>query len=185
MKWNLLIVVTFCVFASGFADARTPQAATEQRCGIDLRQPAQRVFAKVDDQQPWREYKRLEDVPELALGFGISAEMWRGAKQTFLISTDEPGDDFDAYTEYCFDKGGKLISLAYELRTAWGWAFRMGGLVQNGDIHTDSIGFFSTKTEKPIPKPQSPVSADEVRNALKPTLFLQANQLPFFELLSR
>jgi len=108
--------------------------------------------------------------------------MWRGDKETFLIRTDEPGEDFEAYTEYCFSKGGQLIHLAYELRTAWGWAFRMGGPVKDGAIHNDSSGFVSTKTDRPIPKPQS---ADDVPEALKPSLFLQANRLPFYELLSR
>jgi hypothetical protein len=182
MHWTLVISLTSCLIAGAPAEATTPQAATEQRCGVDPGQPAQRIFAKVSDHKPWREFKRLGDIPELSLGFGISAELWTGHERAVFVRTDQPGEDFDAYTEYCFNEGGELIHLAYELRTAWGWAFRTGGPVSNGVVRTQSTGFFDTKTEKPIPKPES---ADDVPDALKPTIFPRANRLPFSSLLSK
>jgi len=182
VNWKPLVSVVFCLFASVAAASSDLQAATEHACGIDAHSPAKRVFAKVDDNQPWREYTRLEDVPELALGFGISAEMWKGYNSSFLIRTVEPGEDFWSYTEYCFNKDGRLIRLAYEVRTAWGWAFQMGGPVMNSAIRADSSGFTSTETGKAIPKPQG---AGDVGEALKPTLYLEEKRLPFYSLLSR
>lgn len=181
MNWKLLAPMIVCVFATGVVQGATPQANTEQRCGIETKQPPQRVFAKVDDQQPWKEYKRVEEIPELSLGFCTSAEAWTGQNHGLLIRTEEPGEDFIAYTEYCFAPGGLLVHLAYELRTAWGWGFRTGGPVVGGAIHTDSKVFFSTDNEKPIPKPEG---ADDVRDALKPSVYLTLDHLPFSKLLS-
>jgi len=117
MNWKLFVPAILCAFATG-VHGETPQAKTEQRCGIEPRQPPQRVFAKVNAQQSWKEYKRAEGLPELSPGFGISAEAWTGRYHALLIRIDEPGEDFNAYTEYCFDQGGRLVHLAYELRTA-------------------------------------------------------------------
>lgn len=178
---NLLVPVIFFAFATGVVQGATPQANTEQRCGIETKRQAQMVFAKVDDQQPWKEYQRAEDIPELSLGFGISAEAWTGQNHALLIRIEEPGEDFNAYTEYCFDPRGQLVHLAYELRTAWGWGFRTGGPVIGGAIHADSRVFFNTENERPIPRPEG---AEDVRDALKPSLYLTLDRLPFSKLLS-
>ena len=180
MNWKLFVPAILCTFATGIVHGATPQGNTEQRCGIMSKEPAQMVFAKVDDQQPWKKYKRVEDIAELSLGFGISAEAWTGRNHALLIRTVEPGEDFTAYTEYCFDPGGHLVHLAYELRTAWGWGFRTGCPVMGGSIHTDSKEFFSTENEKPTPKPEA---ANDVRDALKPSMYLTLDRLPFSKLL--
>ncbi|HTX75579.1 MAG TPA: hypothetical protein VMD29_05175 [Terracidiphilus sp.] len=177
-----LFSVIFCALSTGFAQTRTPQEIVEQKCGVELREPAQRVFAKVDDKQPWKEFGRVADVPELSLGFGTSAEMWSGRNHGLLIRTEEPGEDFDANTEYCFGQGGKLVQVAYEIRTAWGWGFRMNGNVLNGALHTDSKVYFNTETGKRMLRPEG---ADDIREALRPSLFLTVNQLPFSQLLSK
>jgi hypothetical protein len=52
--------------------------------------------------------------------------------------------------------------------------------VENGAIHDASSGFFSTQTGKPIAKPEE---ADDVSQAFTPTLYPQASQLPFSQLL--
>jgi hypothetical protein len=182
MNTRVLNCAILCVLLTGVCAAGASQSKLEQQCGIDEHQPAQRVFAKVDDQQPWREYQTLKAVPELALGFGTSAEMWKSEKQTLLIRTDEPGEDFEGYTEYCFDKSGQLVGLAYELRTAWGWGFRMSGPVKDGAVRDESTEFFDTKTGRAISRPQG---ADDAPEALKPSLFRRASQLPFYYLLSR
>jgi hypothetical protein len=181
MKWGL-IGVTLCALACSPSNAQIARAAIAKQCHVDLLQPAERVLAQVDDQQPWRIYKQLGDVPELSLGSGISAEMWEGNKGSFLIRIVEPGEDISSYTEYCFNNVGRLDYLAFELRTAWGWAFRMEGSVRNGTIHTESTGFFSTKTAKPIPRPEE---ADDVHEALEPKVYLEAKKLPFFGLLPK
>lgn len=180
MNWTLLIGAVFCLLANAAVASSAVQATAERACGVDMHNPAKRVFAKVDDNQPWREYMRLEDVPELALGFGTSAELWAGDNGSLLIRTVEPGEDFWSYTEYCFNKDGQLTRLAYEVRTAWGWAFQMGGPILNGAVRADSRGFSSTETGKAVPKPDG---ADDVREALKPTLYTEERRLPFYSLL--
>ena len=182
MNTRLLSAAILSVLLTGIHEAGGTQATTGQQCGIATHQSAQRVFAKANEQQSWREYKRIEDVPELALGFGISAEMWTSDKQTLLIRTDEPGEDFEGHTEYCFNKTGELIALGYELRTAWGWGFRMSGPVKDGAVYHKSMEFFNTTTDKPIPRPEG---ADDVPEALRPSLFGRADQLPFYSLLAK
>jgi hypothetical protein len=49
-----------------------------------------------------------------------------------------------------------------------------------GAIHTDSKEFFSTENEKPTPKPEA---ANDVRDALKPSMYLTLDRLPFSKLL--
>lgn len=181
MNLKLLGPAILCAFATGIVQGATPQTNTERRCVIESKQIPQRVFAKVDDQQSWKEYGRIDDIPELSLGSGISAKTWQSRDHALLIRTQEPGEDFNAYTEYCFDQEGRLMHLAYELRTAWGWGYRMRGPVIDGAIHADSRVFFSTENERPIPKPDS---ANDIRDALKPSLYLTVERLPFSKLLS-
>jgi hypothetical protein len=170
-----LVSVIFFVLATSNAGA-----ATAPRCGVNVHVPAQRVFAKVDDSEAWREYRSIEDVPALDPNGGISAQLWTGTGGTSFVRTVEPGEDFWIYTEYCFTKGGQLSRVGFELRTAWGWAYRLESPVENGTIHDASSGFFSTQTEKSIAKPEQ---ADDVSQALRPTLYPQASQLPFSKLL--
>lgn len=182
MNLKLLIPVFLCALATGFGQSRPLHESIEQKCEVGPKQPAQRVFAKVDNKVPWKEYGHLADVPELSLGFGTTAEMWLGPNSSLLIRTEEPGEDFNAYTRYCFNQGGQLVQVAYEIRTAWGWGFRTGGTVSGSALHADSKQFFSTETEKPIPRPKN---ADDIHEALMPTLFLTVHQLPFSRLLSK
>jgi len=182
MNLRLVIGVMSCFWVPSVAWARTPQTVAENQCGVDARVPGQRVFAKVDKDKPWQEYKSIKAVPELALGFGTLAEVWKGHEKAIFIRTDEPSEDFEASTEYCFGGGGQLIQVAYDLRTAWGWGFRMRGPVRDGALRIESSEFFSTEGNRPIPKPDN---ADDIRDALKPSLFMNTNQLPFSRLLSQ
>jgi hypothetical protein len=175
-----LIGSIICTLATCVAGAAQSVNTTAKQCGADQTKPAEFVFAKVDDGHTWREYRSVENVRALDLDGGISAQLWEGQDGSFLVRTVEPGEDFWTNTEYCFNKNGKLDQLRFEVRTAWGWAFRLNGSVEDGAIHEDSTGFFDTTTEKPITRP---VGADEVPDALKPTLYLQAKQLPFSKLL--
>jgi hypothetical protein len=124
--------------------------------------------------------RSIEDVPALDPNGGISAQLWTGTGGTSFVRTIEPGEDFWIYTEYCFTKGGQLSRVGFELRTAWGWAYRLESPIENGTTHDASSGFFSTQTEKSITRPEQ---ADDVSQALRPTLYPQASQLPFSKLL--
>jgi hypothetical protein len=180
MIWKPLGALIFCALTTGLVQGKTPLAGDAQHCEIHSARPARQVFAKVDDRQPWTQYKRVEGIPELSLGFGTSAETWTGPDGALLVRTEDPGEDFNAYTDYCFNKTGELVHIDYQLRTAWDWGFRMAGLVMDGTLHTNRRAFFSTESEKPIPRPKG---ADDIPDALNPVLYRTLSKLPFAHLL--
>jgi hypothetical protein len=180
MKY-VIIAVYLCA-ASIPASAGTGLNATWQRCGVDQKQTPQRVFANPDGKVGWQEYRTLKEIPELSNDAGEYAGLLTGRDGDSLIITEWPGEDFDAFTDYCFDKNGHLLQMRFELRTAWGWGFREEGPIVKGKISSASSEFFDTKTEKVIPKPGE--NADEVLGAVKPDLYTRKSQLPFFALLS-
>ncbi|PYU77913.1 MAG: hypothetical protein DMG50_29345 [Acidobacteria bacterium] len=92
------------------------------------------------------------------------------------------GEDFNAYTDYCFGKTGQLLSLRFELRTAWGWGFREEGPIVNGILRPRTSEFFNTKDELAVTKPEQ---ADDVPEALRPHLYARRSRLPFAKLLSK
>jgi hypothetical protein len=154
---------------------------TAQRCRANQDQPASRVFADSDG-KGWHEYQNIKDVPELQLNAGSAARLWSGGNGNLLIRVEEPGEDFTAYTDYCFDRIGHLLQLRYELRTAWGWGYREEGSFANRKLKPEISEFFSTKTEQLIKKPEQ---ADDVPDAMKPHIYLWKSRLPFFRLLSK
>jgi len=180
----------FCQLASAVylfaatisAHASTIKSQTAQQCEVEQDRPAQRIFADSDGQHGWREYRSVKDVPELQLGFGQLARFWAGLNGKALIRLEEPGEDFNAYTDYCFGKTGHLLSLRFELRTAWGWGFREEGPVLNGTLRPRMSEFFNTKDEQPVTRPEQ---ADDVPDALKPQVYVQMSRLPFAQLLSK
>jgi hypothetical protein len=171
--WSILCLLT--------ATANTGKNAAAERCGADQARPAQRIFVDPDGKKGWHEYRRLADVPELELGFGESARTWEGSDGNLLVRTEEPGEDFAAYTDYCFNKAGQLIQITFELRTAWGWGYRQEGPIAKDSLVAQKAEFFSTKTGEPITKPDQ---AADVADALRPHLYLRKSQLPFSKLLS-
>ncbi len=156
--------------------------STAQQCEVDHDRPAKRIFADSDGKNGWSEYRTVMDVPELQLGFGQLARFWPGPDGRTLIKLEEPGEDFNAYTDYCFSKTGHLLSLRFQLRTAWGWGFREEGPVVNGTLRPRWSEFFNTKDELRITRPEE---ADDVPDALKPHLYSRTSRLPFAKLLSR
>ena len=173
MNCGLLASVLCLLAVTTTTAASTGKNATAQRCGVDQDEPAQRIFADPDG---------LTDVPELELGFGESARLWAGGDGNLLIRAEEPGEDFAAYTDYCFNKAGQLVQIRFELRTAWGWGYRQEGPIAKGSIIAQTSEFFSTKTGESITKPDQ---AADVADALRPHLYLLKSQLPFSKLLSR
>jgi hypothetical protein len=158
------------------------KSQTAQQCGVNQDRPAQRIFADPNGKHRWREYRSLRDVPELELGLGASALLWAGRDRDFLIRIEEPGEDFAAYTDYCFDNLGRLVQLRFELRTAWGWGYRQEGPIAHRAVAVQTSEFFNTKTGDSMTKPEQ---ADDVAEALNPHLYLLRSDLPFSKLLPR
>ena len=82
---------------------------------------------------------------------------------------------------YCFGSNQQLVSLEFELRTAWGWSYRNQVQSNNGAFRKVSEGFYDIKTMKPISRPSG---ADDIADALKPNIFVEEKDLPFFRLLA-
>jgi len=164
------------------SSAGTVKSSTAQRCGVDQDRPAQRIFADPDGKLGWHEYRSVKDVPELELGFSQFVRFWAGPDGKALIRLEEPGEDFSAYTDYCFEKTGQLVQLRFELRTAWGWGYREEGPVVNGVLAPQTSEFFSTENEVPVTRPEQ---ADDIADALRPHLYVRKSQLPFARLLSK
>lgn len=178
---HLVLVVCLLVISTSGSEC-SHRTQTALRCGVYQDQPPQRIFADPDGKHDWREYPGLKSIPELEFGFGESARLWTGQDGNLLIGTEEPGEDFAAYTDYCFNNAGKLVQLRFELRTAWGWGYRQEGSVISNALTHPTSEFFSTTTGKRITKPQQ---ADDVADALIPRLYLLKAHLPFSSLLLR
>jgi hypothetical protein len=180
----------FCQLASALflfaatisAHASTVKSPTAQQCEVEQDRPAQRIFADPDGKHGWSEYRSVKDVPELQLGFGQLARFWAGPDGKALIRLEEPGEDFNAYTDYCFGKTGHLLSLRFELQTAWGWGFREEGPIVNGTLRSRTSEFFNTKDGLLVTRPEQ---ADDVPDALRPHLYARKSRLPFAQLLSK
>jgi len=172
-----MFVLILCIGA--LTEARAAQSPTAQGCGVDQHQSAQRILANPDGKQGWREYQSVKDVPELQNNAGEFALLWSGHKGSSLVRTQQPGEDFAAYTDYCFDSTGQLLQLRFELRTAWGWGYREEGAIRKGLLVPVTSEFFDTKTNMHIVKPQE---AADITDALKPRLYLRESQLPFYRL---
>ena len=172
-----------CLLAAPIsAHTGTVESPTAQQCGVEQDRLAQRIFADPDGEHGWSEYRSVKDVPELHLGFGQLARFWAGPDGKALIRLEEPGEDFNAYTDYCFSKTGHLLSLRFELRTAWGWGFREEGPIVNGTLRPRTSEFFNTKDGLPVTRPEQ---ADDVPDALRPHLYARTSRLPFAKLLSK
>ncbi len=161
---------------------RAAQSPASQRSGVDQHEPAQRIFANPDGKHGWREYQSVKDVPELENDAGEFALLWTGHNGSILISTQEPGQDYAAYTDYCFDSTGQLVQLWFQLRTAWGWGYREEGAIRKGLLVPQTSEFFDTKTDGHIAKPEQ---AADIIDALKPRLYLRESKLPFSRLLTK
>jgi len=155
---------------------------TAQQREVEQGRPAKRIFADSDGKNGWSEYRIVEDVPELQLGSGQLARFWPGPNGGALIRLEEPGEDLNAYTDYCFGKTRNLLSLRFEVRTAWGWGFREEGPIVNGTLRPRRSEFFDTMDELSITRPEE---ADDVPDALKPHLYSRTSRLPFAKLLSQ
>jgi hypothetical protein len=150
--------------------------STAQRCGVDQHQPAQRIFANPDRKHGWREYPSVKDVPELENDAGESAFLWTGHNGFILVSTQEPGEDFAAYTRLAnLSNSGSNSALrgdgAIERKVQFGrdcWCRK----------HRSS----STQRPTDIAKPEQ---AADITDALKPRLYLRESQLPFQRLLTK
>jgi hypothetical protein len=174
---NAILASVLLVLAIGFS----PIAIAAQVCSLKVKAPTKaRTFAKTSNQSEWQEYQSLDAIPELSLASGMSAQFWQHKHGTPSVTIVEPGQDFKIATRYCFDEGGQLESVSFEIRTALGWGHREEGTVLGGVFNESSSEFFRLKDGKATPQPDF---VGGVPRSLKPRLYLSVSELPFAGLL--
>jgi len=174
-KASLALVLS--VLAIGFS----PIAIAAQACSLKVKAPTKaRTFATTGDQSDWQEYRGLDMIPELSSARGMSARFWQHKHGTPSVIIEEPGQDFQIVTRYCFDEEGQLKSVGFEIRTALGWGHREEGTVLGGVFYESSSEFFRLKDGKTTPQPDF---VGGVPPSLQPKLYLSVSELPFAGLL--
>ncbi|MGD0911577.1 MAG: hypothetical protein ABR928_06765 [Terracidiphilus sp.] len=168
--------IALLLFLCGFSLYAAP-------CDINPAGPAQRVFAQVDAHHPWAEFKSIDVVPQLTPGEGVSAEVWDESDRSMLVKTSAPARNMEAYTKYCYSRGGYLDSIQFELRTDWGWYYKAEGPFVMNRFHRSTEQYFDSKSDQPlVVRPQQP---DDFPQILIPLLYKRANALPFANLLEK
>jgi hypothetical protein len=162
--------------ASGVAKSEAAKKSLAEQCAPDLASAAERVFANPGG-KTWNEYATVKKVPRLD---GDKGEM------TFTVKTSASGRRFVRSIDYhedsahfhanCYDSGGKLISLHYEMRTAWGWGYEDKRSFGPGNklLH-QSTRYIDLTNNQEIKRP---AEANEVPDFTKPSIYNNFDSLP-------
>ena len=157
-----------------------PIGMAESTCTVSDRVPSTaHIFVKASDQGAWREDASLPNLPDLALGGGMTA-LFVQKRSSQSVTIVKPGQTFWTYTRYCYSGDGKLGGVGFEVRTHLGWGYRMEGTAFRGEFSASSHRFFRTKDGKAIPQPKGVADAPL---GLQPALYLSVSDLPFAALL--
>ena len=172
----------FALVLSAVVVCAVPIHVTAQECTLQVKAPSTaRTFARTTGQSQWKEFRNIGDVPALELDHGMTAQFWEGQDSPRSVTTFEPGQDFSRSARYCFNGGGVLEGMSFEIRTELGWGFRAEGVVLKQGFAARTQEFFDLDTGRPIAKPGG---VGTVPIALKPTLYLKVSELPFASLLA-
>jgi hypothetical protein len=178
------LVMLFCVtcavtsaFSQQQAKATSQVLVLMAHCSSDLNQSSERIFAN-PDLKGWKEYSSTKEVPPLDLENGEQAfTVTLSSSGRKYVRSVEYGPDSATYQSYCYDQAGKLRSLRYEMRTAWGWGYEDNRVFgDSGRTIQHTRRFFDTDSNRNIPRPSQ---ADDVPDFLKPTIYPSFNLLPF------
>src|ERR1700733_3516264 len=123
-----------------------PMAVAASTCNVKDKVPATaRIFARTSGYGAWHEYRSLDQIPQLKLDSGTTAQVLQRKKGIPSVTIVEPGEDFWLYTRYCYDDEGQLDGVTIELRTSLGWGHRVEGTVSGNEFNAVRSEFFSTK----------------------------------------
>jgi len=158
-----------------------PVAVASPVCSLKVKAPiGTRTFAKTSDLNDWQEFQSVYELPDLSLASGMSAQFWQHKHGTPSVITVEPEQGFQIDTRYCFDEGGQLEFVSFEIRTDLGWGHRTEGTVLDGVFSETSSEFFRVKDGKAMAQPEG---VSETPQSLQPKLYLSLDELPFADLL--
>jgi hypothetical protein len=176
--WFALMLV---FVAAATIQAQLVSGATTS-CNVRFGSVPDRQFAaqgyETEPLHDWKEFKTNGPLPP---DIGAIAEVWFLPDQKMFVTIDEPGEDFEPSYSYCFDSGGKLLSLIADFETEWGWGHKFAATVGIGSVLKTTMSYFySTDTEKQIPRP---TEANGVKRAMNPEIYFNKKGLPFANLL--
>lgn len=160
--------------SSVFASA----SRTAGDCRGNLDQTPQKILADHEGSGSWHQYGKATDIPPLYNG--SAAFVWPGAGGKLFLALQDWSEGSHSYTDYCSDPSGKLWRLRHELRTVWGWRVRTEGSTIDRKLRAESSKFFETGKDQMIPRAEM---ADDMPDALRPTLYFSKTRLPFYKFL--
>jgi hypothetical protein len=181
MGWAAATAVIALLTAPGASHAQAEKDVTAEKCGVDFNKPAARVFVDATAKEPWTEIRDIRTLPDVNLNDGGKvARVWAGSDRNMLVFVEEPGEEFDIGSEYCFDKDGSISRIRFRVRTEWDWGFREEGPVKDGAIAAETKEFFDTEKGTAIPEPNK---AAEIPEVWKPHVYQKISDLPFAKFL--
>jgi hypothetical protein len=175
----LVVSSVLCFLPELDAQRRARSNDLTAECGTTVGARHERVFSNAGGKK-WNEYPDTSSIPPLDLDTGERAfSVATNRNGGHYVRTVEYGEDSSTFQTSCFGATGRLESLHYEMRTAWGWGYedrrsfsKQGGLLR----HTSR--FFDTESNKTIRRPEG---ADDVPGFLKPVVYKSFDSLPFIE----
>ena len=172
---SVAAISSFVYGQTGVATPK-PMKSLAAQCAPDLDRAAERVFANPGG-KTWNEYVTVKQVPRLD---GNDDEKMIAVKTSpsgrHFVGFVEYGEDTATYQADCYDEGGALSALHYELRTAWGWGYEdVRTFNAHGKILNRSTRFFDTRNNQDIKRP---AQADDVPDYLKPKIYRNFGAIP-------
>jgi hypothetical protein len=168
--------------ASSQSEQKSLQMSLAGRCAPALERARDRIFANPGSQS-WKEFGDLKDMPYLDGNNGEFIFTIRTDFRNSFVHLMREGEDNSVSEENCFGASGGLLSLRYEMRTAWGWGYEdeRSFSIEGKALH-HRTRFFDTDSNKTIQRPRQ---ADDVPGFLKPEIYRSLDSLPFSALLKK
>ncbi len=172
--FGILVFSSFAQ-AQGKASGIAKKSLAEQ-CAPDLSKVTERLFAN-PGVKTWNEYPTAGQIPRFA---GSQGEMVIAVKSSssgrHFVRTVEFGQDNVRYQANCYDPDGGLISVHYEMRTAWGWGYEDKRTFSSATkMSNRSTRFFDLKNNQEIKRPGQ---AGDVPDFMKPSIYNNFASLP-------
>ncbi|HLY97582.1 MAG TPA: hypothetical protein VKT33_00805 [Candidatus Angelobacter sp.] len=151
-----------------------PERLFARACGLDFDKASSNSFI-FSLAGGWRPYIQARP-PETEDDQSLYTVRFDDSARHYVHSFTSSGD-FDIYQDDCFRESGKLEFFHFELRTSWGWGYEeLRKYNPAGKNLETSTRFFNTEDEKTIAQPGN---AKEAAAAMKPSIHMDFNSMPF------
>jgi hypothetical protein len=180
---ELVAAVPAVVHGQSVVGTSVPTKTLAAQCAPDLDNAVERIFANPGGKK-WAEYRTVKQVPPLD---GNSGERMIAVKTStsgrHFVRFVDYGEDSATYQADCYDEGGALSTLQYDLRTAWGWGYEdVRTFDARGKVLHRSTRFFNTRNNQDIVRP---AQADDVPDYFKPKFYKKFEAIPITGVLKK